>query len=358
MIIKSHIKDYSVNFQPDFDFVLGLQSPNTLFVIDKNIVDLYDSQFASSLSSESVVLFDALEQNKTIETALALSERFIKLASKRNSVIVSIGGGITQDVTGFLANILYRGIRWVFVPTTLLAQCDSCIGSKTSLNYKSYKNLLGTFYPPDEVVVCAEFTKTLSELDYCSGLGEITKFAFMQGNSGLVSLENNLSLLLKRDMQTLKNFIALSLEFKKTYIEEDEFDQDKRILLNFGHTFGHAIETTSEYAIPHGIAILLGTLMANRIAVHRKLLDREYAQRLSSVADKVLRQSGITVPHFDAELIIQAMRKDKKQTRRDSIKAILPENNMTLTMVSDISATEIELALNYIADTEPYRTQV
>ena len=125
------------------------------------------------------------------------------LAAKRNIHLVSFGGGIIQDVTGFVANVLYRGIYWSFVPTTLLAACDSCIGGKTSLNYKHYKNLLGTFYPPDYIYICSKFFKSLSQKDFESGLGEVVKFNIMFGEKGLNKIEGKIDYLLQRDPAVL-----------------------------------------------------------------------------------------------------------------------------------------------------------
>ena len=210
---------------------------------------------------------EATEKNKVVDTALDICERITEIPAKRNATLISIGGGIIQDITGFVANVTYRGINWIFVPTTLLAACDSCIGGKTSLNYKKYKNLLGTFYPPDEIHICSEMFHTLTERDFKSGLGEVVKFNIMAGQNGLKNIEDNIDELLKRDDDKLLQFVNSSLLFKKDFIEEDEFDRGVRIHLNFAHTFGHAFETMSHYEIPHGTAVAMGTIVANRISL-------------------------------------------------------------------------------------------
>lgn len=202
-----------------------------------------------------------------------------EIPAKRNAHLISIGGGIIQDITGFVANVLYRGIFWTFIPTTLLASCDSCIGGKTSLNYKKYKNLLGTFYPPDEIFICPKFFKTLTDKDFKSGLGEVVKFNIMAGPNGLANIENNIEKLLLRDEDCLNEFVRSSLSFKKDFIEIDEFDRGERIKLNFAHTFGHAIETVTGYEIPHGTAVAIGMIMADYIAVKRGLLDADISKR-------------------------------------------------------------------------------
>ena len=131
------------------------------------------------MPKERMFLLEALEENKTMDTVLAICAAMTSMPSKRNTRLVSVGGGVVQDITGFVANVLYRGIAWTFVPTTLLSACDSCIGGKTSLNYGRFKNLLGTFYPPDDIYICPAMFRTLDEHDFLSGLGEVVKFNVM-----------------------------------------------------------------------------------------------------------------------------------------------------------------------------------
>lgn len=348
MNIHSSFKTYSIEFKDDFDFIPKFQSENMFFVIDQNVFDLYKNSFINQIPNEQIITMQAVETKKNIEKCLELCEKFTQLPAKRNSMIVSIGGGIIQDVTGFMANILYRGIKWVFIPTTLLAICDSCIGGKTSLNYRQYKNLLGTFYPPDQIWIVPEFVQTLSELDYNSGLGEVIKFNIMAGAEGIGSIESGMDALLKRDVGVLNAFIEKSLKFKKSYIEEDEFDKGKRIYLNFAHTFGHAFETVSGYEIPHGLAVAIGMLMANRISFKRNMLDESKVMRIESIIKKIIAVK-LNKEHFEAERIIDAMKKDKKQTD-NSLRAILLSGDLSLQIVSDITKNEIEDALCYLFD--------
>ena len=220
MIIQSKFKNYHVNFENDLEFLHELtQTANAEFVIDRKVYTLYYEYFAN-ISQQRLFLVDATEENKVIDTALAICEKMTEIPAKRNAHLISIGGGIIQDITGFVANVLYRGIPWTFVPTTLLASCDSCIGGKTSLNYKKYKNLLGTFYPPDELYICPCFFKTLSEKDFESGMGEVIKFNLMAGTDGLVNIENHIEKLLLRDEQYLNQFVRNSLLLKKVTLKK------------------------------------------------------------------------------------------------------------------------------------------
>lgn len=347
MIIHSNLKKYEVVMEKDFKFIDDLKKiQNKIFVVDRKVYSLYREALFSDLKNDEIYLLDALEEKKTIDTALNICERFIQMNAKKNAVIISIGGGIVQDITGFVANILYRGIKWIFIPTTLLACCDSCIGSKTSLNYKNYKNILGTFYPPDKIYICSEFLKTLSDLDFNSGLGEVIKFNVMSGSNEIKQIEDNIEQLELRTTKVLNEFINKSLQFKKLFIEKDEFDKSERIYLNFAHTFGHAIEVTSEYKIPHGLAVVLGMLVANRISVQRGLLTLNLYDRIAKICKRVL---GIKIEDswFKIEEIIDAIRKDKKQTD-DSLTAILLDDSFKLTLCNDISKTELENSFKYI----------
>lgn len=348
MIIKAHSKDYEVKIEQDFAFVHELKNvENGYFIIDKNIYDIYPELF-SDISGDKCYILEALETNKTIDSALEICEIMTGLAAKRNIHLVSFGGGIIQDVTGFVANVLYRGIYWSFVPTTLLAACDSCIGGKTSLNYKQYKNLLGTFYPPDNIYICSKFFKSLSQKDFESGLGEVVKFNIMFGEKGLTKIENKIDDLLQREPAVLDEFVNNSLLFKKVFIEEDEYDRGIRIHLNFAHTFGHAYEVLSNYAIPHGTAVAIGMITANRISLSRKWLTEDIVLRSESVLKKIIHISlENLVPDIDN--MIKYIRKDKKQTNTD-ITAVLMEGNMSLKIVKDVSVAEIKLAMEYVFD--------
>lgn len=348
MKIQSKFKEYEIIFEEDVDFINELiKKENSQFVIDKNVYSLYKDLF-KNVPGERLIVVEATEENKVIDTALAICEKITEIPAKRNATLISIGGGIIQDITGFVANITYRGIKWCFVPTTLLAACDSCIGGKTSLNYKSYKNLLGTFFPPDEIHICSKMFQTLSEKDFKSGLGEVIKFNIMAGEEGLNNIEKNITDLLVRNPNVINKFVNTSLNFKKDFIEVDEFDKGERIKLNFAHTFGHAIEVISQYKIPHGTAVAIGMIMANSISEKRGLLESDIVAR----SEKVLLQ----VIDIDDKLLnkpieeyMKAIRKDKKQIS-DSLTAVLISNygqKGELAIVHDVTENEIIYAIEY-----------
>lgn len=346
MKIKSSFKEYEVIMEKDLQFIDSLLTiENSQFVIDQNVYNLYKEKF-EAIPVESLILIEANENNKIIDTALGICEKMTEIPAKRNAVLISIGGGIVQDITGFVANILYRGVKWIFVPTTLLAACDSCIGGKTSLNYKSFKNLLGTFYPPDELHICSAFFKTLSDKDFASGLGEVVKFNIMSGESGLCGIERNIDSLLERQEAVINAFVESSLLFKKDFIEVDEFDRGERIKLNFAHTFGHAIEVITNYVIPHGTAVAIGMIMANSISMKRGILSEEFVERSRNLLLKVI-DIDVSLLGVPVDDYIAVMRKDKKQTS-DALTAVLmaeQADGYELFIVRDIEKDEVDYAV-------------
>lgn len=351
MKIVSKFKEYQVILEQDRSFLKKLaKMENAQFVVDQNVYDLYKDDFCD-VPKERLITIEAVEQNKILDTALDICEKITEISAKRNTTLISVGGGIIQDITGFVANITYRGINWIFVPTTLLAASDSCIGGKTSLNYKKYKNLLGTFFPPDEIYICSEMFRTLSEKDFKSGLGEVIKFNIMSGQDGLESIEDNIDALLSREPEIVNQFVATSLSFKKTFIEVDEFDKGERIKLNFAHTFGHAIEVVTEYKIPHGTAVAIGMIMANSISLHRGLLDTQIVTRSEQVLVKVI---DIDEALLDKPLseYIKAIRKDKKQ-ESDSLTAVLIcsyGKQAELSVVHNVTEDEVASAIDYFKE--------
>jgi 3-dehydroquinate synthase len=346
MIISSHAKKYSVEVT-DAGFITRLMEKSyKLVIIDKKVYDLYRNTLLAGLKKETLYLFDAVEKNKNAGSALKICGKMAEISFKRGDELVSIGGGIVQDVTGFAANIFNRGVRWTFIPTTLLAQCDSCVGGKTSLNFSAYKNILGTFYAPDNIYICLDFVKTLTEDDYLSGMGEVAKFNIMSAKDGIGLLENNMEKLLARDTGVLKFFVERSLEFKKRFIEEDEFDLDVRNLLNFAHTFGHAYEKTSNYAIPHGQAVTLGLITANNISRARNMLDPALKERIEKICMNFISVK-LKKEWFLADKVIEAMKKDKKR-KSDKLAAVLFSSDLSLKVVQDLEQKEVAEALSFI----------
>ncbi len=309
--IKSNIKDYSVYFENNADFLERIASKeNTIFVVDSNVWEAHQETTLAKIPQDKLILLPISEDLKNINTVCELYEKIMSFAPRKNLTLVSIGGGITQDLTGFVASSLYRGINWIFIPTTLLAQVDSCIGAKTSLNFKHYKNLVGTFYPPSEIYIYPEFLKTLTREDFYSGVGEMAKLHLMSGEDDTKIFIESLDKVDKQDAETLLARTQNCLKIKKSYIEDDEFDTGKRNMLNYGHCFGHAIESSTDFAISHGQAVVVGMILANKEAVKLGLLSQTLEEFIYKNVLKPILVAEI--PKINIEKTIDAMRQDKK----------------------------------------------
>jgi 3-dehydroquinate synthase len=347
--IKSRISDYDVLFERDFSFFDKLSGlPNSICIVDRNVYELYKTQIAGTFAAEKTLLLDAIEDNKNLDKVVELYEFMTRQQAKRNLVVISIGGGITQDVTGFAASTLYRGVKWIYIPTTLLAQTDSCIGSKTSLNFGSFKNLVGTFYPPSQVFINPLFLRTLKETDFFSGLGEIIKLQLMKEECPkdidkiVVAIDRA-----RHDPDYLLDLVKDSLQVKISYMESDEFDLGKRNLLNYGHCFGHAVETSSAYEIPHGIAVNIGIVFANALSALRGLLDEKILIRVTTQLNLPNIPLKLRLSQFDHDTLLESMSNDKKRTGKD-LTVVIPDARFRLVKVSDVTREEFSKTLEYL----------
>ncbi len=348
LVVTSKLGDYRVTFEPDFSFLGGLAAlEQRVVVVDRNVHRLYADALQVFGSSE-LVLFDAVEDRKNLESVMSLYDALMARQAKKNLTLISIGGGITQDVTGFAASTIYRGIPWIFVPTTLLAQADSCIGSKTSLNFRSYKNLVGSFYPPRRVHVHTGFLRTLTENDYFSGLGEVLKLQIMrEAPLDLAATSTAVSHARARDDRML-TLIRDCLGVKISYMQDDEFDRGKRNLLNYGHCFGHALETASSYRIPHGVAVVVGMMFANLLSVRRGWLDASLCDKIDETLLLPNLPRLVEKGDLEIERLLSGMRNDKKRIGRD-LTVILPDPDLKLKKVDDVQDKEIADALEALA---------
>ena len=355
--IKSHIHNYKVIFGKCNIFLYEIVEKEfapSCYLIDKNVWNLYKNIYFNHLDHSKIILIKANEFDKSLMTVQNLYDKLIERSAKRNAVLVSIGGGITQDVTGFFASTLYRGIKWIFIPTTLLAQADSCIGSKTSLNYKNFKNLVGTFYPPYRIFIDVNFINTQKIIDFYSGLGEIVKLHIMGGVKHLEEVSKDLPYIIAKQKKYLIRAIYNSLLIKKSYIEVDEFDKGKRNLLNYGHCFGHALETASNFKIPHGQAVVFGIILANIVSKNRGLLSHKLENK---IFEELLLSIAICDPKLyltKKEKIISAMKKDKKRVG-EKLPLIIMKDKLRIGKLLDLDEKEIEFALtNLLARTKSY----
>jgi len=337
-IIKSHSGSYEVDFDNTLVESGRICDLGTHYIIDKNVFPLLGETFYQKMGSKNVILIDATETTKSYRGIEPIITQLISLGLKRDSTLVAIGGGITQDITCFIATTFMRGIRWVFVPTTLLAQADSCIGSKSSINFGEVKNILGSFTPPNVVIISEKFLETLEEKDIKSGIGEIIKLYIVNGKT--VSSEEI--------RKNLTVHLYNTLQIKKQYIEEDEFDKGPRNILNYGHCFGHAIESATNFGIPHGIAVTMGMDIANKIALDTGNIDQEMYDTMF----KVLITNYQDYKHIpvDSNKVFSALSKDKKNTG-SMVNIILPVKGFLRKKGFENNNAFKELAINALKET-------
>ena len=234
-----------------------------------------------------LVSFQQGEKFKTLKTIETLAEEMIKKGFSRKDAIIALGGGVVGDLAGFLASIFQRGMPYIQVPTTLLAMVDSAIGGKTGVDLKAGKNLLGTITQAKAVFIDTNYLKTLPINQIRSGLAEIIKYGIIQDAKLFKFIEDNTDKILKLDEKAINYIIKRSVEIKAELIQKDEKEAGKRMILNYGHTYGHALEKLSNFTLLHGYAISIGMVIVNKIAVEKGLLKVADAERIKKLFIKV-----------------------------------------------------------------------
>ena len=311
-IVKSNIHDYEVNFIDNVKKTLETElKEGDFIIIDNKVKSLYPDWFKDVLVNYNYIGIDAAESQKSYQEVEPVINSLIERGFRKNHRLIAIGGGITQDVTAFIASILYRGVQWYFFPTTLLAQGDSCIGSKTSINFGKFKNQVGGFYPPNKIYVDPKFLNTLSFKELQSGLGEMAHYFVVAGEEDFDRYKRDYEQALV-DKNVLRGVIARSLEIKKSYIEIDEYDKNERQVFNYGHSFGHAIESLTSYGIPHGIAISVGMDMSNFVSMKKGYITSELRQNSRELFEKIWDGYADQVKRLDIDTYLVALSKDKK----------------------------------------------
>ncbi len=313
MEIKSSARTYSVQFAKDFAESVEEASliPNAFTVIDANVNRLYGEIIKTHLKGP-ILEITAVEENKTYEKTGEYIRQLLEMGIRKNNQLIVIGGGIVQDIGAFMASVLFRGIEYTLLPTTLLAQCDSCIGSKSSMNIANYKNQLGTFNPPTQVLVATSVLDTLSKQDLRSGVCEALKLAMIESREAALQMGGTLDAGL--NSEALEATVKQALAIKKVYIEEDEFDKGRRNLLNYGHTFGHAFESKSGYKIPHGIAVGIGMIAANYFSWKLGMITETEFVEARDLMSPWTKEFMPELTQLKVEDLLGAMKNDKKSS--------------------------------------------
>ena len=337
--VKSKIKDYSVNFVSLSEIYKLIGEDYHLAVVDKNVAHCFPEFGLGDLI--------VVDTNEDLKSWRGLEKIFDKFAAKKvntQTKLVVIGGGVLQDAVGFCASVYCRGIEYYLVPTTLLSQIDSCVGGKTSINYGSRKNILGTFYPPCEILICEEWLDGLSKENFCSGLGELLKFDILRNKiqeSKVIDLIN--------ENKNVLYHIHESLNYKISVLEIDEFDKKERKFLNFGHTFGHALEITSKYKLSHGCAVAIGCLVALRVSeLSYNYNYKDYSATLNIVKKLLENTASVNQEWFDYESLMECVKSDKKNTGCVNM-VLIKDNQPVIQKIEDYSI--IKTALENVYET-------
>ena len=331
--IQSSTKNYQVAIQEDLLAKPLFETSHDFIIIDSYVLDLYPI-----LQAKHLITIPALETSKTLDTASYVIEQLRLKGAHRKSHLIAVGGGIIQDIATLVASLYMRGITWSYYPTTLLGMVDSCIGGKSSINVGQYKNIAGNFYPPQTITIDPHFCHTLEPVEIMAGICEAVKICFADRK---IAFDTFLKLAHTDGTippANLAKVIELSLRTKKIFIEEDEFDEGIRLHLNFGHTFGHAIEAASDFSITHGVAVGIGMQFALDIA-NRSSVSYQASPRIQSL-DIYLTSLLKNVPQLahhlntiDVDNLFDKFKSDKKHSDKHFV-MILPDKEGFLTKIS------------------------
>lgn len=333
VIIKTKEKSYSViissgslqNFSSDWALKIG---DTAVLITDNRVASIYLSKLHSMLNSYGIVtdqfVFESGEENKSLNVLNAIFDKLLAHNYDRDTILIALGGGVVGDLTGFAAATYQRGIRFIQIPTTLLAQVDASIGGKTGINHKFGKNMIGAFYQPSAVIIDLNCLSTLNSKEFSSGLAEVIKYAVLFDSDFFIWLENNLNYLLNLDQEALMYCVYHCCKLKASIIASDTYEKGIRSLLNLGHTYGHAIESYLGYGKwSHGEAISAGIMMAINASLHLG----EFINMKDAIRVKLLLQRAklpILGPiGMQTEDYIEYMIRDKK-SRLGKISLILP----------------------------------
>ena len=291
---------------------------NIALIIDKKVPQKFKKNLKDKLKNYNVLIltFNANEKNKSIATVNYYLKVLLSKNFNRSDLLVSVGGGITGDVVGFVSSIFKRGINFINIPTTLLAQVDSAIGGKTGVNSRYGKNLIGSFYQPKLVVSDTSFLNSLTKKEMVCGFAEILKHSIIKDKSFFGWLEKNSRFIFEKKNKELIYAIKKSCEVKMHFVNQDVNEKNLRMILNFGHTFAHAIEVKNNYSskITHGEAVLSGMILAARLSVIKKMCSRNILNRISDIY--VQHNLAYTIKkysnHSEINKLIPYLKNDKK----------------------------------------------
>lgn len=299
---------------------------NQVLVITEDHVALHYQaaieQALSGLCSFEVMSVPAGEESKSVAQWSAILDRLVSMNAQRDVTVIALGGGVVGDLAGFAAASYMRGVGIIQIPTTLLAQVDAAIGGKTAINHPMGKNLIGAFHAPEAVIIDPATLATLPDRDYRAGLAEVIKYGAIGDLAFFEWLEAHADALNQRDETALKTTVHTSVEAKKSVVVRDEKESGERALLNFGHTFAHALEALTDYStLRHGEAVAIGMVLAARLSERLGQVPSGTTERIKALIERVGLPSERPASHSPAQ-IIERMRLDKKN-KDNTIRLVL-----------------------------------
>jgi len=323
-------------------------------ISDKKVGKLYGEKLLKEMKDHGheahLFTFEGSDKHKTFPTAQKLIDQMLAKKYARGDAIIALGGGVPGDLAGLIASVYMRGIRFVHVPTTLLAMVDSSIGGKTGVNVPAGKNLIGTFFQPRMVLIDPNLLKTLPESEFRNGLSEMVKYGIIADEKLFHSLETKASRLNRSSSPVLNKLIEQCCQIKASIVEKDEMENDLRMTLNYGHTIGHAIESLTKYKVPHGEAIAIGMKTINIIAYNKDLLDEKDHLRINKlIADLALGPENLSIlsDSDSAQQLWEIISNDKKT--KDGKPTFIVATSIGKTKTTqDITLTDLKNALKQL----------
>lgn len=316
-------------------------------IADDNVARLYGSTLMRSLSEAGIaaelLTFPQGEASKNLQVFAGLASRLAQLGIDRKDGLIALGGGVTGDLTGFLAASYLRGLPFVQVPTTLLSQVDSSVGGKTGVDLPEGKNLVGAFYQPEVVYIDTAVLTTLPLGELIGGLAEVIKYGVIRDFDFFVFLERHLDQILCLEQASIQQMIFTCCRIKAEVVAEDERESDIRRILNFGHTIGHAVEAASDYSIIHGMAVAIGMVAALRLAVACELCKKSDAGRVAALINAYGLPTEIPAD-LDRQRIKKYLLTDKK-TVAGSVFYVLPTTIGKVLITNEVSEAQLESVL-------------
>lgn len=304
-----------------------LQLSHAVVITDDNVEAPYAVAVAESLSDAGVavdlMVVDAGESSKCVATAELLWNRLLEANADRKTAVMAVGGGVIGDLAGFVAATYTRGLRFVQVPTSLLAQVDSSVGGKVAINLPGAKNIVGAFWQPAAVLLDTRALLSLPQREYQAGLGEVVKYGVIRDPRFFEFLEQHVDPILARDEEALRYIVQRCCQLKADVVQEDEREESgRRAILNYGHTFGHALEAATRYRwLLHGEAVAIGMVCASRLAELLGLVDASLTTRQKDLLTAF--SLPVDVPAVDLDVVLDAMQRDKKVAHGD-LRFVLP----------------------------------